>query len=91
MAYTSLSMPLHGKCEDCIIGQQTRRPFDGMTKRNLEVLELVSFDLWGLVNDRGMETPAGKWQGYARVWVWVSILVPASFKTSPRTCKTYEH
>ena len=38
---------LRGKCEDCIIGRQSRRPFDGMTERNLEVLELVSFDLWG--------------------------------------------
>ena len=38
---------LRGKCEDCIIGRQTHRPYDGMTEKNLDPLELVSFDLWG--------------------------------------------
>jgi len=38
---------LRGKCEDCILGRQTRRPFDNETVKNLEPLELVSFDLWG--------------------------------------------
>ena len=38
---------LHGKCEDCIIGRQTRQPFDGETDKSLGPLELVSFDLWG--------------------------------------------
>ena len=38
---------LRGKCEDCIIGRQTRRPFDGTTEKSLDPLELVSFDLWG--------------------------------------------
>ena len=38
---------LTGKCEDCIMGRQTRRPFDGETAKNLIPLELVSFDLWG--------------------------------------------
>jgi hypothetical protein len=38
---------LQGKCEDCILGRQTRRPFDGSTEKNLQPLELVSFDLWG--------------------------------------------
>ena len=38
---------LKGKCEDCILGRQTRRPFDGMTEKELDPLELVSFDLWG--------------------------------------------
>jgi len=38
---------LRGKCEDCIVGRQTRRPFDGKTETNLDPLELVSFDLWG--------------------------------------------
>lgn len=36
-----------GKCEDCILGRQTRRPFDGETEKDLEPLDLVSFDLWG--------------------------------------------
>ena len=40
-------MSLTGKCEDCIMGQQTQRPFDGETQKNLTPLELVSFDLWG--------------------------------------------
>jgi hypothetical protein len=38
---------LTGKCEDCILGRQTRRPFDSETEKNLKPLELVSFDLWG--------------------------------------------
>ena len=38
---------LQGRCEDCVLGHQTRRPFDGATETNLEPLELVSFDLWG--------------------------------------------
>jgi hypothetical protein len=38
---------LRGKCEDCILGRQTRRPFDGVTEKVLDPLELVSFDLWG--------------------------------------------
>lgn len=38
---------LQGKCEDCVLGRQTRRPFDDKTDSALEVLELVSFDLWG--------------------------------------------
>ena len=36
-----------GKCENCILGRQTRRPFDGETEKDLEPLELVAFDLWG--------------------------------------------
>ena len=36
-----------GKCEDCILGRQTRRPFDGATEKDLAPLELVAFDLWG--------------------------------------------
>src|ERR1700678_1005050 len=38
---------LTGKCEDCILGRQTRRPFDGETEKGLGPLDLVSFDLWG--------------------------------------------
>lgn len=38
---------MSGKCEDCIMGRQTRRPFDGETEKSLDPLELVSFDLWG--------------------------------------------
>ena len=38
---------LTGKCEDCILGRQTHRPFDGATDKDLLPLELVSFDLWG--------------------------------------------
>jgi hypothetical protein len=38
---------LTGKCEDCILGRQTRRPFDGETEKDLDPLDLVSFDLWG--------------------------------------------
>jgi GAG-pre-integrase domain len=38
---------LKGKCEDCIMGRQTRRLFDGEMEKNLDPLDLVSFDLWG--------------------------------------------
>ena len=38
---------LEGKCEDCIMGRQTRRPFDGETDKDLDPLDLVSFDIWG--------------------------------------------
>ena len=38
---------LNGKCKDWIMGQQTHRPFDGETKKDLTPLELVSFDLLG--------------------------------------------
>jgi hypothetical protein len=38
---------LRGKCEDCVLGRQTRRPFDGSTETTLDPLELVAFDLWG--------------------------------------------
>jgi hypothetical protein len=38
---------VNGKCEDCILGRQTRRPFDGETEKDLEPLDLVAFDLWG--------------------------------------------
>ena len=40
-------LALTGKCEDCILGRQTRRPFDGATEKNLEPLDLIAFDLWG--------------------------------------------
>ena len=39
---------LNGKCEDCILGRQTRRPFDGATEKEQDPLDLVAFDLWGL-------------------------------------------
>ena len=38
---------LTGKCEDCILGHQTRHPFNGETEKGLDPLDLVSFDLWG--------------------------------------------
>ena len=36
---------VNGKCENCILGRQTRRPFDGETEKDLAPLELVVFDL----------------------------------------------
>ena len=39
---------LNGKCKNCIMGHQTHQPFDGETEKDLELLDLVSFDLWGL-------------------------------------------
>ena len=40
-------MTITGKCEDCIMGRQTRRPFDGVTEKDMAPLDLVAFDLWG--------------------------------------------
>jgi hypothetical protein len=36
-----------GSCEDCIMGKQTRRPFDDNTERETSVLDRVYIDLWG--------------------------------------------
>jgi len=41
------AMSINGKCEDCILGRHTRRPFDRETEKDLNPLDLVSFDLWG--------------------------------------------
>jgi hypothetical protein len=38
---------LKGKCKDCIMGCQTHCLFDGETEKNLDPLDLMSFDLWG--------------------------------------------
>lgn len=40
-------MVLNGKYEDCILGRQTRRPFDGASEKEQDPLDLISFDLWG--------------------------------------------
>ena len=40
-------LTLNGKCENCILGRQTRRPFDRVTEKDLAPLDLVAFDLWG--------------------------------------------
>jgi hypothetical protein len=39
-------MTVSGKCEDCIMGCQTCWPFDGITEKNLALLDLIAFDLW---------------------------------------------
>ena len=44
---TISEMTVNGKCEDCIVGRQTRCPFDGTTEKDLAPLDLVAFDLWG--------------------------------------------
>jgi hypothetical protein len=40
-------MTVKGKCEDCILGRQTRRPFYGTTEKDLGSLDLIALDLWG--------------------------------------------
>jgi len=44
---TILGKDLQGKCKDCILGRQTRRPFDEQSDTSVDPLELMSFDLWG--------------------------------------------
>jgi hypothetical protein len=36
-----------GKCEDCIIGNQKRRPYDENITPETEVLRLTNIDIWG--------------------------------------------
>ena len=38
---------ISGKCEDCIMGHQTCQPFDGITEKNLNPVNLITIDLWG--------------------------------------------
>ena len=38
---------INGKCENCILGHHACHLFDGETKKDLDILELVAFDLWG--------------------------------------------
>ena len=38
---------LIGKCEDCIIGNQKRRPYDEEIIPETEVLQLTNIDIWG--------------------------------------------
>ncbi len=38
---------LHGRCEDCILARQARRPFDEPTDPEVDALDLVATDLWG--------------------------------------------
>ena len=82
-------MTLSGKCEDCILGRQTRRPFDGTTEKDLNPLELVSFDLWG---PSRVQSAGGK--------IYLMIIVDAgtsfkygaylSDKSDPTTLEAFE-
>ena len=38
---------LNCKCKNCIMGRQTRCPFNGEFEKDLMPLELISFDIWG--------------------------------------------
>ena len=42
-----LETDMNGKYENCILGRQTHCLFDGETKKDLNPLDLVAFDLWG--------------------------------------------
>ena len=82
-------MTLTGKCEDCVMGRQTRRPFDGATEKNLAPLDLVAFDLWGPSRTK---SAGGK--------IYLMIIVDAgtsykygaylSDKSDPTTLATFE-
>ena len=43
----SIDMVMAGKCEDCIMGKQSRRPFDSVVTPESTPYERVAFDLWG--------------------------------------------
>src|SRR5271155_5259163 len=62
---------LTGKCEDCIMGRQTRRPFDGETEKDLGPLDLVSFDLWG---------PSRVQSGGGKVYMMLIVDAGTSYK-----------
>ncbi|KAF5376302.1 hypothetical protein D9615_008480 [Tricholomella constricta] len=40
-------LSVNGRCEDCIMGKQTRRPFDEEVTPESKPNQRVSFDLWG--------------------------------------------
>ena len=67
MTDTSIS----GKCEDCIMGRHTRRPFDGETEKVLEPLELVSFDIWG---------PSRIQSARGKTYLWIIVDAGTSYK-----------
>ena len=60
-----------GKCEDCILGRQTRRPFDGSTEKDLDLLDLIAFDLWG---------PSRVQSAGGKVYLMIIIDAGTSFK-----------
>jgi hypothetical protein len=62
---------LNGKCEDCIMGCQTRRPFDGEMEKSLKTLDLVSFDIWG---------PSRVQSGGGKVYLMIIIDAGTSYK-----------
>ena len=51
------STSVNGKCEDCIFGKQSRRPFDAEITPETKVLERVHVDLWGPASK---QSPSGK-------------------------------
>ena len=82
-------MTITGKCEDCIMGRQTRRPFDGVTEKNLAPLDLVAFDLWG---------PSRVKSAGGKVYLMIIIDAGTSYKygayladkSDPTTLATFE-
>ena len=38
------------RCEDCMVGKQTRHPFDAEVPVEMVPFEHVAFDVWGLVH-----------------------------------------
>ena len=82
-------MTLNGKYEDCILGRQTRCPFDGTTEKNMSPLELVSFDLWG---------PSCNKSVGGEIYLMIIVNVGTSFeygayildKSDPTTLETFK-
>ena len=62
---------IDGKCEDCILGHQTHRPFDGTTEKDLGLLDLVAFDLWG---------PSRTQSAGGKIYLMIIIDAGTSFK-----------
>ncbi len=46
--------PLPGRCEDCIYGKHTARPYDAEVVPETEALECVHVDLWGKARVRSL-------------------------------------
>ncbi|KAG5726156.1 hypothetical protein E4T56_gene2140, partial [Termitomyces sp. T112] len=60
---TVTKMLTNGKCEDCIMGKQVRRPFDAVVEPESKPFERVALDLWGPAR---VQTTGGK------VWMMVA-------------------
>ena len=76
-----LFLYLHGclQIQDSILAGNSQSSLEAFTVNTMHKYRAA------LVNDRGMQTRAGKRDGYVRVLVWVLKAIPVSFQMSPKS------